>query len=98
MIETKRIYEEPSELDGYRMLVDSLWPRGVKKATAQLDEWNKAVAPSSELRKWFNHEKDKFPEFRSRYFNELEESGAAEDLKKKTGKITLLYSAKDTEH
>jgi uncharacterized protein YeaO (DUF488 family) len=98
MITIKRIYEEPSESDGYRVLVDRLWPRGVQKAAAQLDEWNKEVAPSAELRRWFNHEKDKFPEFRSRYVKELKVSGAAENLKGKPGKVTLLYSAKDTEH
>jgi uncharacterized protein YeaO (DUF488 family) len=98
MITIKRIYEEPSDSDGYRVLVDRLWPRGVKKEAARLDEWNKDVAPSTELRHWFNHEQDKFTEFRRRYFEELTVSGAAANLKKKTGKVTLLYGAKDTEH
>jgi uncharacterized protein YeaO (DUF488 family) len=98
MIATKRIYEEPSESDGYRVLVDRLWPRGIKKETAQIDEWNKAVAPSPELRRWFNHEVGKFVEFRSHYLNELAKSKAAESLKKRSGKVTLLYGAKDIEH
>src|SRR4051794_7232211 len=98
MITAKRIYDKPSKADGYRVLVDRLWPRGIKKGTAQLDEWNKEVAPSAELRRWFNHDKDKFAEFRRRYLEELESSAAAEKLKQKTGRITLLYSAKDTEH
>lgn len=70
-IQIKRVYEPAVETDGYRMLVDRLWPRGVSKDRAKLDEWNKEIAPSTELRKWFGHEEDKFEEFERKYRNEL---------------------------
>jgi uncharacterized protein YeaO (DUF488 family) len=98
MIKIKRVYEEPTTSDGHRVLVDRLWPRGVTKADAALDEWNKDVAPSPELRKWFGHKPEKFELFRERYLNELEDNDAARQLQQATGTITLVYAAKDPEH
>ena len=72
MIKTKRIYDAPSQNDGYRALVDRLWPRGIKKEKAGIDLWLKDAAPSDELRKWFNHEPQKWGDFKKRYFAELE--------------------------
>jgi uncharacterized protein YeaO (DUF488 family) len=102
LFKLKRIYEEPEEEDGYRILVDRLWPRGVSKERANLDGWIKDIAPSNELRKWYNHELDKWPEFKTRYLNELNEK---KDLLKQLKtmakfheKVTLLYSAKDEDH
>ena len=97
-IKIKRIYEDPSNDDGYRMLVDRLWPRGVRKEDAALDEWNKDIAPSPDLRKWFDHDPDKFEEFTARYTSELEEK--EDELKRiasitKKQNLTLLYAAKD---
>jgi uncharacterized protein YeaO (DUF488 family) len=94
----KRIYEDASEDDGYRILVDRIWPRGISKERAHLDEWVKAIAPSTELRKWFDHKEERFKEFSKRYKVELHlESEELKRLKKiaETKKITLLYSAKD---
>lgn len=71
-IQIKRIYEPPSPLDGYRVLIDRIWPRGVKKNGAKLDEWNKDIAPSTELRKWFGHIPERFDEFSLRYQTELD--------------------------
>lgn len=71
-VQIKRIYEEASPEDGFRMLVDRIWPRGISKERAKLDEWNKEIAPSTELRKWFNHKKKKFEEFKLLYSKELE--------------------------
>ncbi|HNR48371.1 MAG TPA: DUF488 domain-containing protein [Bacteroidia bacterium] len=97
----KRVYEKPEKEDGYRILVDRLWPRGISKASAEIDEWIKEIAPSTELRKWFNHEPEKFSEFKKRYKEELKTHVA--ELKKiheisQKKKITLLYSAKDTQY
>ena len=78
-IKIKRIYEDPSENDGYRILIDRVWPRGVSKEDAKLDDWKKDIAPSNELRKWFDHDPDKFGEFAKRYRKELEDK--KEDLK-----------------
>ncbi|QOW09704.1 DUF488 domain-containing protein [Kaistella flava (ex Peng et al. 2021)] len=99
-ITIKRIYEEASENDGYRLLVDRLWPRGVSKEEAKLDEWNKDIAPSTELRKWFDHTEERFPEFEKRYKAELDlKSDEIERLKliAKKQHLTLLYSAKNVE-
>jgi len=101
MIDLKRIYEEPSEDDGYRVLVDRLWPRGVSKEKAALGEWLKEVGPSDGLRQWFGHKPERFDEFRKRYLVELKTNPATEQLKRivqshKT--VTLLYSAHDPEH
>jgi len=98
---TKRIYEDPSDDDGYWVLVDRLWPRGVSKEEAQLDEWLKDIAPSTELRKWFDHDPDKFGEFAKRYKGELTNRAEAVDhLLETAGKqqVTLLYAAKDDIH
>lgn len=94
----KRVYDEYSENDGYRILIDRLWPRGISKENAHLDEWMKTVSPSDELRKWFNHEPEKFNVFSEKYIEELkdknEEINHLLALSKK-GKITMLYAAKD---
>lgn len=100
-IKIKRVYDDVANNDGYRLLVDKIWPRGVSKEDAQLDEWNKDLAPSDDLRKWFDHDKDKFDEFTKRYKKELEEK--QEDLKRikemaKDKRVCLLYGAKDEEH
>ena len=68
-INTERIYTKPADLDGYRILVDRLWPRGISKVNAHLDQWLKEVGPTNDLRKWFNHDVDKYPEFKLRYIN-----------------------------
>lgn len=94
----KRIYDEASEEDGYRVLVDRLWPRGVSKERARLDSWNKDIAPSSDLRKWFAHDPEKFKEFTARYRTELMVSPAVktfEDSVAKEPVVTLLYGAHD---
>ncbi len=100
MLKIKRIYENYSEDDGYRILVDRLYPRGVKKEEAYIDLWLKAIAPSTELRRWFNHEPEKWEEFKTRYFAELDDNPAVEIIQEKiaSGTVTLLYSARDTEH
>jgi len=100
-IQLKRIYENPEDADGYRVLVDRLWPRGVSKEDAQLDEWCKDIAPSPELRKWFDHDPEKFEDFAKRYKTEL--AGRKEvvvslpDITQHQ-RLTLLYAAKDEEH
>jgi uncharacterized protein YeaO (DUF488 family) len=97
-INIKRIYDEPSDGDGYRILVDRLWPRGVSKKEANLDEWDKEIAPSTELRKWFDHKEERFEEFGHLYREELiaksEELHRLKTLAKREV-ITLLYGAKD---
>lgn len=101
MIKVKRIYDPPSRGDGKRILVDRLWPRGVKKDEAKIDEWLKDIAPSDALRKWFGHDPEKWPAFRDKYKKELEEKGElVRQLRSeaKKGKVTLLYAAKDAEH
>ncbi|WP_445955740.1 DUF488 domain-containing protein [Yeosuana sp.] len=94
----KRIYDEPSDKDGYRVLVDRLWPRGISKKDANLDEWNKEIAPSTELRKWFDHKAERFDEFTRLYREELmakeEELNRLRTIAKKND-ITLLYGAKN---
>jgi uncharacterized protein YeaO (DUF488 family) len=101
MIRTKRIYEEPSEDDGTRVLVDRLWPRGFSKEKASLDRWEKDLAPSNELRRWFGHDPAKWEEFLRRYRAELvgkEEALARLRREADEGTVTLLYAAKDEEH
>jgi len=97
-IQIKRIYEQPLAEDGYRMLVDRLWPRGIKKEVAKLDEWNKNLPPSVELRKWFDHKPERFKEFESKYRLELtkikDELNRVRDITKHSN-LTLLYGAKD---
>ena len=100
-IRLKRAYEPASAEDGYRVLIDRLWPRGVSKQQAKLDEWEKELAPSSELRQWFGHEPGRFAEFRGRYIQELRANAPRlTDLRRRarTGTLTLVYSAHDSEH
>ena len=99
-IALKRIYEAPSKDDGYRILVDRIWPRGVSKEDAKLDEWEKEIAPSTELRKWFDHIPERYEDFRKKYFDELESKQEMVDKLKaiiKVKKVTLLYGAKNEE-
>lgn len=94
----KRAYDTPAADDGYRVLVDRLWPRGIKKEALALDEWDKDVAPSPELRVWFDHDAAKFAEFRSRYEAELAASTAPQQLLDRANgatTLTLVYGAKD---
>ena len=96
----KRIYESPESDDGYRVLVDRLWPRGISKERAALDEWAKEIAPTNELRQWFNHDLEKFAEFSKRYVKELDENPATIKARNDWPShsiVTLLYSAKDAE-
>jgi uncharacterized protein YeaO (DUF488 family) len=100
-IAVKRIYEAPAKSDGARVLVDRLWPRGIKKDDAALDDWVKAVAPSDALRQWFGHEPAKWSEFQRRYDAELKANGEAwQPLleRARKGKLTLLYGARDEAH
>lgn len=96
----KRIYEDASENDGYRILVDRLWPRGISKQRAKLDEWNKTIAPSTELRRWFGHKEERFEEFAKHYEEELllqnEELQRVKKIAEKK-QVTLLYAAKDAQ-
>ncbi len=97
----KRIYELADPSDGRRILVDRLWPRGVKKENAQLDAWLKEVAPTTNLRKWFDHDPAKWDEFQLKYLLELKQNQAVRDLSRSLANdktITLLYAAKDTQH
>lgn len=100
-VQIKRIYEPMEESDGFRILVDRLWPRGIKKEGSHIDIWLKEVGPSNELRKWFNHDPEKWEEFQKKYKAELKESEAMKELTslvKKHKKTTLLYSAHDAIH
>ncbi len=96
----KRIYEKNSITDGKRILVDRLWPRGVRKDSALIDEWIKDVAPSDKLRKWFGHNPKRWREFKRRYIKELKNNPAFKKLLKEAQEsdITLIYSAKDEKH
>lgn len=97
----KRAYEPVEPSDGFRILVDRLWPRGVSKSSAYIDLWLKEIAPSTTLRKWFNHDPLKWEEFRDQYFLELRHnSEAVEQLTEHAcrGVVTLVYGAKDKEH
>jgi uncharacterized protein YeaO (DUF488 family) len=101
MIKLKRAYEKPAKDDGERILVERLWPRGVTKAQAKLDLWLKEVAPTTELRKWFGHDPDKWAEFRRRYQKELKQKTDLISLLKrlaKKGTVTLVYAARDEAH
>lgn len=100
-IKIKRIYELYSKDDGYRVLIDRLWPRGIKKENAHIDKWLKEIAPSTELRKEFNHMVDKWEAFKVAYHSELKNSPAVNELLddiKKYKIVTLLFAAKDEEH
>ena len=101
MVKLKRVYDEPSEDDGTRILVDRLWPRGLTKEKAHIGLWLKEVAPSNELRKWFAHDPEKWPEFQARYHAELNQNPTQVALLKQAvakGPATLVYGAKDEEH
>ena len=98
-VRIKRVYEAPARSDGYRVLVDRVWPRGVSRDRLRLDAWAKDVAPSTGLRKWFGHDPAKWREFKARYFRELRENIAAVEpvlaaARRRT--VTLLYGAKET--
>jgi uncharacterized protein YeaO (DUF488 family) len=102
MVKVKRVYEEPGADDGYRILVDRLWPRGIKKSAAHLAAWLKDLAPSEELRRWFSHDPQRWPEFNRRYLQELAEPAKAPLIKDildraRQGTVTLVFAAKDPE-
>ena len=100
-IKIKRAYEQPTRDDGVRILVDRLWPRGLTKEKASVDLWLKDIAPSTELRKWFSHDPDKWKSFRGRYETEIRHNhDLIKVLKKKAkeGKITMVYGARDEKH
>ncbi|RRK10716.1 DUF488 family protein [Lactiplantibacillus garii] len=104
LLKLERIYTKPADLEGYRLLVDRLWPRGISKVNAHLDEWVKEIGPSTELRKWFNHDVDKYPAFVQKYRAELDGNPitpgfikqVADQLKRSN--VILLYGAKDEQH
>jgi len=99
-LKVKRAYDDPAASDGRRILVDALWPRGVSKTTLKLHDWWKDLAPSTELRKWYGHEPDKWPEFRKRYAAELKKKPeAVERLRVLSGEgtVTLVYSSREEE-
>jgi len=96
-IKFKRVYEKPEGEDGYRILIDRLWPRGLKKENAAVDDWAKEIAPSNELRKWFNHDADRWKEFGKRYKAELREKKTLESFRNRYNdkkRVTLLYATK----
>lgn len=100
-ISLKRVYDPPAASDGFRILAERLWPRGVKKETLKLDAWMREVAPGTELRKWFSHDPAKWDAFKTRYYAELDANpdawaGILDQAKK--SKVTLLFSSKDAEH
>lgn len=101
MVRIKRVYDEPAVEDGKRILVDRLWPRGLAKDKARIDEWLKEIAPSDELRKWFGHDPARWEEFRERYRGELEAKAELVDGLRQLaveGTVTLLFAARDEEH
>jgi uncharacterized protein YeaO (DUF488 family) len=100
-VKIKRVYEQAEDGDGVRILVDRLWPRGLKKEEARVDLWLKEIAPTTELRQWFAHDPGKWQEFRKRYLREIEAKEAqVERIKQemKKGPVTLVYGARDSEH
>ncbi len=101
MIKIKRVYKKPEVEDGIRILVDRLWPRGLTKEKASIDLWLKDIAPTTELRKWFNHDPYKWNEFKKRYLAELSENRKSVAILKEqltNGDVTLIFGAKDEEH
>ena len=103
MIKRKRVYEAPEADDGYRVLVERLWPRGIRKAALRFDAWEREIAPSTELRRWYGHEPEKWEEFQARYERELQQPDAQAILqalveRARRGNVTLLYAARDGEH
>ncbi|GHP13627.1 hypothetical protein YK48G_10520 [Lentilactobacillus fungorum] len=103
-LKLERIYDKPQDLSGYRILVDRLWPRGISKVNAKLDEWEKEIAPSKELRAWFAHDPAKFSAFKEKYVTELDTNPKTADFvqligdKLKNDNVILLYGAKDREN
>lgn len=102
-VRLRRVYDEPEQADGHRVLVDRLWPRGLARSAAAVDEWLKAVAPSDELRRWYGHQPEKFEAFRQRYAQELqspEQADALDHLRHlaRSGPLTLLTATRDIEH
>lgn len=101
MLAVKRVYEPAAQADGFRILTDRLWPRGMSKEKAHVDVWLKEVAPSTELRQWFHHDVANWPEFKRKYLAELHSNPAVAELKqllKEHKQATLLYGARDEEH
>jgi uncharacterized protein YeaO (DUF488 family) len=101
LLKVKRVYEEASRSDGRRILVDRLWPRGLSKEEARVDLWLKDLAPSNELRKWYEHDPKKWPEFKRRYFSELKDKGdelAILEKEVKKGHVTLLYGSREEKY
>jgi uncharacterized protein YeaO (DUF488 family) len=99
VIVMKRAYDPPSDSDGYRVLIDRLWPRGISKAKARIDAWEKGIAPSRELREWYGHDPAKWPEFRKRYTHELRGAAAKKTLdelvrRASRGRVTLVYASR----
>jgi len=100
-VRAKRAYDPAEAGDGYRVLIDHVWPRGVTRERAQLDDWMRELAPSDELRKWFNHDPARFAEFRARYRDELAEHSERLDQLRRhaaSGPLTIVYAARDREH
>lgn len=100
-VRTKRIYDRAEPADGHRVLIDHIWPRGVTRANARLDEWARELAPSDELRKWFGHDPERFGEFRARYRDELTTHPDRLDVLRDralNGPLTIVYAARDREH
>jgi uncharacterized protein YeaO (DUF488 family) len=100
-VKIKRIYEDPQEEDGMRILVDRLWPRGVMKEAARIDLWLKDIGPSSDLRKWFGHDPERWPQFKAKYIQELrfkQEGLSAIVRAALAGPVTLIYAARDENH
>ncbi|WP_318764868.1 DUF488 domain-containing protein [Lactiplantibacillus carotarum] len=103
-LKIERIYTKPADLEGYRLLVDRLWPRGISKVNAHLDDWVKAIGPSTELRQWFNHDVEKYPEFVLKYQAELDANPITADFVKRVAEqlkqtnVILLFGAKDEAH
>jgi uncharacterized protein YeaO (DUF488 family) len=96
MINIKRVYEKPETSDGLRVLVDRIWPRGMSKAKAKIDVWEKEIAPSTKLRRWFGHAPDRWVEFKKRYKTELaDKKGQLRVLSRSSTRLTLVYSARD---
>jgi uncharacterized protein YeaO (DUF488 family) len=100
-VRAKRAYDPPDDGDGYRVLIDHVWPRGISRERARLDDWVRELAPSDELRKWFDHDPARFAEFRARYRDELaNHPDRLEDLRRRaaSGPVTIVYAAHDREH
>lgn len=100
-IKVKRVYDKAEDGDGLRILVDRIWPRGLSKEKAKIDKWIKEISPSTELRKWYNHDPEKWNEFKDRYFKELQDKSALIDdlfLKSRKQTISFLFSSKETKY